>query len=136
MHVWHDTTGRTWTTVINVGTVRRVKALTGRNLLDLAGGELAGEMMGDPCLLCDILYAIHKQDADAQGISDEKFAEYLAGDSIEEATDAVMAELIDFFPNSQRRKLLAEAMRRAKAEEAKAIEGARQELERTATATA
>lgn len=122
--------------MINVGTVRRVKALTGRNLLDLAGGELAGEVMGDPCLLCDILYAIHRPDADAQGISDEKFAECLSGDAIEEATDAVMAELIDFFPNRQRRELLADAMRKAKAEEAKAIEGARQELERTATGTA
>lgn len=136
MKIWHDTTGRAWATVINVGTVKRVKSLTGKNILDLAGGQLAGEVMADPCLLCDILYAIHQAEATEKGITDEQFAECLSGDSIGEATDALMAELIDFFPNSQRRNLLAEAMKRAKAEEARIIERAKSELERTATVTA
>lgn len=136
MHIWHDNTGRGWATNINVGAIKRVKALTGRNILDLAGGELAGEIMTDPCLLADILFALHKTEADSHGVSDEQFAECLAGDSIAEATDALMQELIDFFPNSQRRSLLADAMKMAKAEEARAIEAARSELQRTATATA
>ena len=136
MKIWHDTTGRAWATNINVGTIRRVKQLTEKNLLDLAGGELATEVMGDPCLLCDILYALHKPEAEKQGITDEQFGESLAGDAIGEATDALMAELIDFFPNSQRRELLATAMRQAKEQEAKAIAQAKGELERTATQTA
>ncbi len=136
MKVWHDTSGRTWATNINVGTIKRVKAITGKNLLDLAGGELASEVMQDPCLLCDILFAIHQPEAEKQGISDEQFAECLGGDSIEEATDALMNELIDFFPNSQRRKVLAQAMKQAKEQEAKAIEAASKELAKSAITTA
>ena len=135
MKIWHDTTGRTWATNINVGTIKRVKQITGKNLLDLAGGELAKEVMGDPCLLCDIIYALHQPEAEKQGISDIQFGEALAGDSIEEATDALMSELVDFFPNSQRRELLATAIKQAKEQEAKAIEQARSELEKTATQT-
>ncbi len=135
MKIWHDTTGRTWATNINVGTIRRVREITGRNLMDLAGGELAAEVMGDPCLLCDILYAIHKPEAEKLGVTDLQFGEALAGDSIEQATDALMAELIDFFPNSQRRELLATAMRQAKEQEAQAIEKARGELAKTASTT-
>ena len=136
MKVWHDTTGRTWATTITVGTVKRVKAITGKNLLDLAGGELAAEVMGDPCLLCDILYAIHQPEAEKLNITDEQFAECLSGDAREEATDALMAELIVFFPNSQRRELLAQAMKQAKEQEAKAIEQAKSELAKTAIQTA
>ena len=135
MKIWHDTAGRSWATSINVGTIKRVKELTGRNLLDLAGGELAAEVMGDPCLLCDILYAIHQPEAGKLGITDTQFGEALAGDSIEEATDALMNELIDFFPNRQRRELLIQAMKQAKSEEARAIEKAKGELVRTASTT-
>ena len=135
MKIWHDTTGRTWATTINVGTIKRVKNLTGKNLLDLAGGALATDVMSDPCLLCDILYALHQPEAEKQGIGDVQFAECLAGDAIEEATDALMAELIDFFPNSQRRELLANAMKQAKEQEAKAIAKARDELAKTAITT-
>ena len=135
MKIWHDTTGRSWTTNISVGTIKRVKEITGRNLMDLAGGELAAEVMGDPCLLCDILYAIHKPEAARLGVTDAQFGEALAGDSIEEATDALMAELIDFFPNRQRRELLANAMKQAKEQEAQAIEKAKGELQKAATPT-
>lgn len=135
MKIWHDTTGRSWATNINVGTIRRVREITGRNLMDLAGGELAAEVMGDPCLLCDILYAIHKPEAEKLGVTDAQFGEALAGDSIEEATDALMAELIDFFPNRQRRELLANAMKAAKEQEAQAIEKAKGELQKSATPT-
>jgi hypothetical protein len=135
MKIWHDTTGRSWTTNISVGTIKRVKEITGRNLMDLAGGELAAEVMGDPCLLCDILYAIHKPEAEKLGVTDAQFGEALAGDSIEEATDALMAELIDFFPNRQRRELLANAMKQAKEQEAQAIEKAKGELQKAATPT-
>lgn len=135
MKIWHDTTGRSWATNINVGTIRRVREITGRNLMDLAGGELAAEVMGDPCLLCDILYAIHKPEAEKLGVTDAQFGEALAGDSIEEATDALMAELIDFFPNRQRRELLANAMKQAKEQEAQAIEKAKGELAKAATPT-
>ncbi|MBQ6473453.1 MAG: hypothetical protein IJJ33_15815 [Victivallales bacterium] len=91
--------------------------------------------MGDPCLLCDILYAIHQPEAGKLGITDTQFGEALAGDSIEEATDALMNELIDFFPNRQRRELLTQAMKQAKLEEARAIEKAKGELVRTASTT-
>jgi len=57
----------------------------------------------------DVLYAICKPDADKQGVTDEEFGEAMAGDAIEQATEALLDEIVDFFPSAKRqvmRKIL------------------------------
>ena len=101
MHTFTDAIGRTWSVAINVDTVRRVKALASVNLMDVVEGQLVARLQTDPVLLCDVLYAVCKPQADAQNVTDEDFGRSMAGDAIEAATEALLEDLTDFFPSGQ-----------------------------------
>jgi len=109
MKTFGDNTGRTWTITINVDAIKRVKSLLSVNLLDAIVGKLLEQLSSDPVLLCDIIFAICKPEADAKSISDEDFGRAMAGDAIDLATTALLEELCDFFP-SGRRQLLKKAL--------------------------
>lgn len=105
MHQFKDNapTPRLWTLSLNIGTVKRVKALLPHvDLLDLtatSGTEqpLAVRLMADPILICDVLYVLVKPEADKLDVSDEDFAASMGGGAIFEAQSALMGELTDFF---------------------------------------
>jgi len=105
MHTFTDPAQRTWTVAINVAAVRRVRDALKLDLLSVIDGELLEKLAGDPCLLCDVLYVLCKPQAEERGIGDEQFGELLAGDVIDAATQALIEELIDFFPSRTRRPL-------------------------------
>jgi len=54
-------------------------------------------------LLCDVVYAVCKPEADAQGVRDEEFGKAMAGDAIEHATKALLEELVGFSPSPRDR---------------------------------
>ena len=104
-----DITGRAWSLAINVDAVKRVKALVNVDLLQAVEGKLIEQLVSDPILLCDVVYVLCKPQADQLGVSDEDFGRAMAGDAIEQATSAMLEELVDFFP-SRRRALLTKAV--------------------------
>lgn len=106
MRAFKDNAGRSWTVAVNVATIKRVRALTSLDLLDVAGGAFE-KLVGDPVILCDVLYAICKPDADAIGVTDEQFGAAMAGDAIEHASRALIEDLIQFFPNPRERAALS-----------------------------
>lgn len=120
-HIWTDGRGRDWSTAVTVNTVRRVKQLTGVDLLEVFDGKLMAQLAIDPVLLANVLYAVSKPQADERGVSDEEFGELLAGESIERATEALVQGIIDFFPPARRSVLerLWRATSRADAEAVK-----------------
>jgi len=95
--------GRTWTVAINVDAIKRVRALLDINLLEMVEGQLIEKLIRDPVLLCDVVYAICKPEADAQGITDEQFGRAMAGDAIEHATKALLEDLVLFSPSPRDR---------------------------------
>jgi hypothetical protein len=112
MKTFADNAGRTWAIAVNVATVKRVRDLLQVNLLEIADqkGKLLERLVEDPCLLCDVIYALVKPEADAKGISDEEFGRSLGGDVLDQATDALLGEIADFFPRHRRevlRRILA-----------------------------
>lgn len=110
MHTFRDTTGRIWSVRIDVTAIKRVRGLTSIDLLTAATVDGLGSILSDPVKVCDILYALCRDEATARGVSDEDFGRALFGDEIETAMDALAEELIDFFPSSSRgllRKWLA-----------------------------
>ncbi len=123
MKTFQDNAGRTWTVAVNIATTKRVKSLVGVNLMDAIDGDLIEKLATDPVLLCDVIYAICKPDADAQNITDEQFGQAMAGDAIGHATTALLEELVDFFPEAKRR-VLRKAVGKFKTLETKAIETA------------
>ena len=108
MKTFADSTGRTWHVTINVAAIKAVRALVAVDLLEIEG-KLLERLSSDPILLCDVLYALCKEQADARAVSDEDFGRSMAGNSIEQATAAFLEELVDFFP-SRRRELLHKAL--------------------------
>ena len=110
MKTFIDNAGRTWTVAINVDAIKRVRALLGVNLLEVVEGSLIDKLIRDPVLLCDVVYAICKPEADTRNISDEEFGKAMAGDAIEAATTAVLEELVGFCPSPRDRANLGRVL--------------------------
>ena len=110
MHTFIDNAGRTWTLAVNVGAIKRVRALCGidlANIISIEPGKnpdvtVLMQLSNDPVLLVNTIYAICKLEADTKNISDEDFGQAMAGDAIENATTALLDEVVDFFPSAKR----------------------------------
>jgi hypothetical protein len=95
---------------INVATLKRVRGLTGVDLMQVIEGTLIEKFIRDPVLLCDVVYAVCKPEADSAKVSDEEFGKAMAGDAIEAATGAVLDELISFCPSPRDRANLGRVL--------------------------
>ena len=121
MKAFTDNLGRTWTLVVNVATVKRVRALCGVDLnaiVEMEDGKPSAHLLErlstDPVLLVDVLYAVCKPECDQRGVTDEDFGAAMGGDAIESATGALLEETVDFFPEAKRlafRKILSASRR-------------------------
>lgn len=114
MPTFQDRSNRNWTISVNTSVAKRVKELTGVDLLSAFGGELLQRFVQEPVLVADVLYAILKPQLEASGVDEIGFAESLVGDVFERATQAMLDGIADFFPTSRReafRKLTAATMR-------------------------
>ena len=113
MKNFHDNAGRNWTVTLNVATLKRIRALTEIDLINIISldehrkpnVELLERLSEDPILLVDVLYAACKPEADSQNVTDEQFGAAMAGDAIEHATNALLEELVSFFPDPKRKVL-------------------------------
>ena len=129
MAEFRDHEGRTWTVQVTTATLKRVKSLLGLDLGRMAAdGSLYKALADDPIMLCDLLYAICRPEADERKLSDEDFGRGLAGDAIDAATTALMEGLIDFFPKG-RRELHRKALAKFRTLEEKAIRNAEDRIE-------
>jgi hypothetical protein len=128
MRTFKDNAGRTWTVTVNVDAVKRVRSLLDVNLLEVVDGHLIERLAADPVLLCDVIYALVKPEADAQQVTDQDFGRAMAGDAIDLATTALLEELVDFFPLGKRR-LLQKAVAKLKDWESKALTAAERKLD-------
>ena len=103
MKTFTDNAGRTWTITINVDAIKRIRGLVEVNLLEIVEGKLIDRLIGDPILLCDVIYAAVKPEADTKQVTDEDFGRAMAGDAIDHATTALLEELVSFFPSPRDR---------------------------------
>lgn len=110
MRSFKDNQGRQWSVDINVTAIKRVRGLTGEDLMQVIEGTLIEKLIRDPVLLCDMVYALCKPEADARSVSDEDFGKGMAGDAIEAATTAVLEELVGFCPSPRDRANLGRVL--------------------------
>ena len=110
MKTFTDNIDRSWDVAINVAAVKRVRDLVGVDLLEIVDGTLIEKLIRDPILLCDIVYAVCKPQADEQEIGDEDFGRAMAGDAIEHATTALLEDLVSFCPSPRDRKNLGRVL--------------------------
>ena len=121
MKSFTDNLGRTWTLVVNVAAIKRVRALCEVDLnaiIEIEDGKPAAKLLErlseDPVLLVDVLYAVCQPECDKKNVTDEDFGAAMAGDAIDLATSALLDEVIDFFPEAKRlafRKILSATRR-------------------------
>ena len=110
MKSFTDNAGRVWMLAVNVGAIKRVRALCGVDLNSIIEldeknkptAKLLERLSTDPVLLVDVLYAVCKPECDSKNVSDEEFGAAMAGDAIDLATSALLDEIIDFFPEAKR----------------------------------
>ena len=99
MRTFKDNKKREWAVDVTVTTVKRVRDLVKVDLTKLVEERLIERLVADPVLLCDVVYAVCKPEADAKGISDEEFGSAMRGDAIDAATKALLDDLVDFSPS-------------------------------------
>ena len=110
MKTFVDATGKTWTVTINTNAIKRAKETAGVYLVDVVNGDLYERLLLDPVLVCDVAYGVCKPEADTRKFTREDFNAVLVGDAIAAAREAILGDLVDFFPNPIRsifRKALA-----------------------------
>jgi hypothetical protein len=112
MRTFKDNQGREWTVEITVAAIKRVRGLAGVDLMEVLEGSngLIERLVRDPVLLCDVIYAACKPQADERQVSDEAFGASMAGDAIEHATAALLEELVDFCPSPRDRANLGRVL--------------------------
>ena len=110
MKTFTDSKGRSWEVELNIRQMKRVRDTLGIDLVNVISASKDGtvstdtleRVANDPILLVDILWVLCEGQAKPAGVTDDDFGSSLAGDSIEEATRAVLDELVDFFPGARR----------------------------------
>jgi len=113
MRAFKDNSGREWSIEITVAAIKRVRGLSGVDLMEVLEGAngLIEKLVRDPVLLCDVVYAVCKPQADERRVSDEAFGASMAGDAIEHATAALLEELVDFCPSPRDRANLGRVLK-------------------------
>ncbi|MBW7904867.1 MAG: hypothetical protein LC135_09675 [Phycisphaerae bacterium] len=132
MKTFTDNAGRTWTISITVDAIKRVEGLIkGVNLANLTDGDppLLTRLETDVVLLCDVIFALVKPQAEQVGVSDEEFGRAMGGDAIMAAHDAFWEELTGFF-RQLRRTDTARAIEKQAALVKATVEAIEQRVER------
>ncbi len=101
MPAFKDSAGREWIVKLDgfvISDVRR--ELDG---LDLADPKSAAQrLMDDPVALVNALWVICRDQANGLKLTDRQFGAALVGDTISDATDALIGAMHDFFPQATR----------------------------------
>lgn len=127
MAFFKDCNGKNWEVSINIKTLKRVKNTLGIDLLDLSEGGDVTKLEKDIMLRCDVLYLVCQDECEKSGISDEQFGESLIGQAIEDAQDAFIEALINFYPPRQA-EIMRETQRKVKVAQDKTLKMMGQKL--------
>lgn len=105
-----DSTGTKWSLDINVGSVEKVKSACGVDLTKLFSNELEllTELFDNTSTLAEVLWVL----CETPGTTKESFKSALKGDSLGLAANALVDDVIDFFPNPRRRELCRATVRK------------------------
>ena len=104
MRSFKDLNGREWVLELNVDALDRVREATGTNLLSLFENEcaLVGQVLDDPVFLAKVIWPLIETRAAELSVDQTTFRRALAADACEEAADALIGAVLDFFPSRRR----------------------------------
>jgi hypothetical protein len=121
---FHDTAGRTWSVNLNVYVVGQLRKQLDVDIYKISDEKMAllQRILGDPCLLVDILFCICEDQAEKQQVTAEQFGRSFAGDVLEQAATAFVEAVVDFFPDPKVRERLRAVMQTGKRVQQRMIE--------------
>lgn len=114
MHSFTDRNGDAWDLDLNIGSAMRLQSRLQIRIEDAitllpadhAEKSLLERISEDSILLFNIIFVLCEDQVQKREMTQEQFAERFTGDAIEQATEALMEELINFSRPARRKILL------------------------------
>ena len=131
MHSFADNAGREWRLNVNVSTLTRVANDTGIRLDKLFESKLSGleQLLSDPAKLVEVLWSLCETEAKRGEITPEQFGAGFAGDALESAANALIDEVILFFPSAPKRALATTIVEKARETDKYSLELAKKKVQ-------
>jgi hypothetical protein len=123
MRSFKDKEGKEWQVSVNLGLARKLKAELDIDLLSNSKeGNGFTKLAQDLEALAMALYQACEKQAKERNISDlDAFLSQFEGDSIQDASDAFLWAVIDFFPEARKREMMGKVMTEFRALKDKAL---------------
>ena len=109
MRVFKDKNDFSWEIEVNISALKKVKSYLDLNLLDIFKQnpetqkfELLEKISEDPILLVDLLFVLCEKQVKERNMNAEDFANVFSGEVIENAVNALLYEIIDFFQETKK----------------------------------
>ena len=114
-----DTEGRKWSPRISLYTAGRIKRQCSVDVNDI---DSLNSGIQDPLTLMDMLFCAIEDEAIKRSISAQDFGNALGGDSLEQATEALLYGIADFFGDQKKRTAFISLIEALKEESTKNVE--------------
>lgn len=103
-HKFKDADGREWSIVLDVYNAEAVQEQCGVDLFSLFADDQVGaaKLFANVRKTVDVLYVLCKEQADVANIDDIGFGRAIRGDAIQDATNALLQGVANFYPTDQR----------------------------------
>lgn len=100
---FQDSEKRIWNVRVTVSTLRDCRDILNIDLNDAIdpSKDVVDRLSNDPVLMFDVIYLCCKKQMDAKGVTADQFSEAINGKVIEDASQALLDAIIDFFPPSK-----------------------------------
>jgi len=104
MRSFTDSADRQWQLEITPVEMKRVMDATGVHLGKLFGENMTpfADLLEDPILTADVLYHLCGPQVTSRGLTEEQFKRQICGDVREQAEEALVQAVLDFFPSRRR----------------------------------
>lgn len=117
MHTFKDANGKEWSIHLDVTVTRKIRSSTNVDLHMLDKDSITRLTTNDETLV-DVLYVICEDQIKAEGLDAKGFACCLIGETLDDACDALMSEVV-FITRRNRKQVVATAWEKTKAAEEK-----------------
>lgn len=107
-----DSTGVVWVLRLNVGMIDDIKEQCDLDLIAMLQNpkEFATVLVMDPRKLGMIFWIMCQEQAEKEGVEPKEFGRRLDRDTIDSATDALIAAIVGFYPRGSQGRLLLEKL--------------------------
>jgi hypothetical protein len=114
MKTFKDASGREWTIDINLNTIEQVIASCKIDLTALFEGEheTLAQLFNTPRLLVSVLWVLCGPEQPDALLSEKLFKANMKGDALEAGANALVDDIIDFFPRARQREVCRAAVKK------------------------